>query len=100
MRNLCGFLRSFGAVRESGCSCCGEIAGTDVDCRVFEYEGRNDEVPTREMVANAICRCMNTQPDGRCGSDALPENLRRFYGGRAKKSEPNPVCGCDCACGG
>ena len=41
----------FGTVQESNCGCCGEIAGTEVDCRVFEYEGKTHEVPTKEMLA-------------------------------------------------
>ena len=33
-------------VKESDCGCCGEISGTQVDCRVFEYEGKLYEVYT------------------------------------------------------
>ena len=35
------------AVKESDCGCCGEISGTQVDCRVFEYKGSTYEVPTK-----------------------------------------------------
>jgi hypothetical protein len=36
-----------GSVKESACSCCGEISGTDVDCRVFEYNGEVYEIPQK-----------------------------------------------------
>ena len=88
----------FGTVQESDCGFCGEIAGTEIDCRVFEYEGRIYEVPTREMLANAILKSLNAQPAGPCGTYELPENLRRFYAGKAKKSRSRPSCGCGCSC--
>lgn len=53
----------FGTVKESNCGCCGEIAGADVDCRVFEYEGKTYEVPTKEMLANAILKSLSAQPE-------------------------------------
>ena len=28
------------SVEENSCGCCSEISGTDVDCRVFEYNGK------------------------------------------------------------
>lgn len=83
----------FGAVLESNCGCCGEIAGVDVDCRVFAYEGKTYEVPTKEMLANAILKSLNAQPVCSCGAYELPENLRRFYEGKAHRS-------CGCCCGG
>ncbi len=90
----------FGPVQESNCGCCGEIAGTEVDCRVFAYEGRTYEVPTKEMLANAILKNLNAQPACSCGTYELPENLKRFYEGKAKKSENSASCGCGCSCEG
>lgn len=46
----------FGAVIESDCGCCGEISGTQVDCRVFEHEGITWEVPTKKMLTDAILK--------------------------------------------
>lgn len=77
----------FGTVQESNCGCCGEIAGVDVDCRVFEYEGRIYEVPTKEMLASAILKNLNVQPVCSCGIYELPQNLKRFFEGKARKSE-------------
>lgn len=88
----------FGTVKESNCDCCGEIAGVNVDCRVFEYEGKTYEVPTKKMLANAILKSLNTQPTCSCGTYELPENLKQFYEGKMKKSENVSSCGCGCSC--
>ena len=39
------------SVQENNCGCCGDIAGTQVDCRVFSYNGETYEVPPAEMIA-------------------------------------------------
>ncbi|MGM9590953.1 MAG: DUF2703 domain-containing protein [Faecousia sp.] len=88
----------FGTVQESNCGCCGEIAGVDVDCRVFAYEGKTYEVPTKEMLANAIFKSLNAQPVCSCGAYELPENLKRFYEGKARKAESTAPCRCGCSC--
>ena len=75
----------FGEVKESDCGCCGEIAGTDIDCRVFEANGKRYEVPTKEMLANAILKSLNAPPKRR-EPYVLPENLRRFFDGKAAQN--------------
>ncbi|MGN1015019.1 MAG: DUF2703 domain-containing protein [Butyricicoccus sp.] len=89
-----------GDVRESNCGCCGEIAGVDVNCRVFEYEGKSYEVPTKEMLANAILKSLNAQSACSCDTYELPENLKRFYEGKMKRAEHVSSCGCSCSCKG
>ena len=82
------------AVAENDCGCCGEISGTQVDCRVFEYGGETFEVPPKAMLAEAILSAIfgnngGIQPE----SDyTLPDNLKSFYDGKQKKS--------GCGCGG
>lgn len=76
----------FGEIKENSCGCCGEIAGTDVDCRVFEWSGMQYEVPTETVMADAILHAI-----GKCGDAAecaytMPENLKRFYEGKAKEN--------------
>lgn len=46
------------SLSESNCGCCGEISGTIVDCRVFEYNGEKFEVPPKEMLADAILKAV------------------------------------------
>nr|MDD6334977.1 DUF2703 domain-containing protein [bacterium] len=86
----------FGNVQESDCTCCGDIAGVAVDCRVFEYDGKKYEVPTKEMLANAILKHLDAIPGCSCTEYALPENLRRFYAGKESKAASTCSCGCSC----
>lgn len=83
----------FGEVYESECDCCSDIAGTDVDCRVFQYQGETYTVPTKEMLASAILSHLDSQPACSCETYVLPENLKRFYDGKAKKNEESCCCG-------
>ena len=70
----------FEEVEESDCGCCGEIAGTDVNCRVFRADGKSYEVPTEEMLADAILKSLSVPPAHKTPY-VLPENLRRFFEG-------------------
>ena len=80
-------------VKESDCGCCGEISGTQVDCRVFEYEGRLYEVPPKAMLAEALMKlAFEPAKGGCCEGYELPENLKTFFRGKAEKSA--------CCCGG
>ena len=86
-------------VKESDCGCCGEISGTQVDCRVFEYEGKLYEVPPKAMLAETILR--NAFSDAEscncgCGCYEVPDNLRNFFEGKAKKE--TCCCGSSCCC--
>ena len=82
-------------VKESDCGCCGEISGTQVDCRIFEYEGQSYEVPPKAMLAESILKLAFTSSKASCcESYALPENLKNFYEGKSKKE----VCSCSSCC--
>ncbi|MBO7048399.1 MAG: DUF2703 domain-containing protein [Spirochaetia bacterium] len=76
----------FGKIKETGCSCCGEIAGTDVDCRAYDNAGQTVEVPTEEMMADAILRAVYNPAGCSCGTYRLPGNLKRFFIGKKRKS--------------
>lgn len=80
----------FGTVIESGCSCCGKIAGGDVDCRVFEHNGRLYEIPTKAMLTDAIIGAIHSTPQPEAPNYTLPENLKRFYRGKRKQQEETP----------
>lgn len=85
-----------GPVQENNCGCCGEISGTDVDCRVWEADGQTFEVPPREMLAEAVLRAVFDETDSSCGCNAyeLPENLKIFYEGKSRGN-----CSCQGTCG-
>lgn len=82
------------SVAENSCGCCSDISGTDVDCRVFEYNGETYEVAPKKMLAEAILNAVFGQVETgcSCGVYELPENLREFFEGKKNKS--------NCSCGG
>ena len=82
------------SVAENSCGCCSDISGTDVDRRVFEYNGESYEVPPKEMLAEAILNAVFEQIEAGCSCSKyeLPENLKTFYKGKKSKS--------GCSCGG
>lgn len=82
------------SITENSCGCCSEISGTDVDCRVFEYNGEAYEVAPKEMLAESILQAVfgQTETGCYCGGYKLPENLKIFYEGKKSKS--------GCSCGG
>ena len=84
------------SVKENNCGCCGEISGTQVDCRVFEYNGETYEVPPKEMLAEAILLAVFHQSDSgcSCGKYEMPKNLSDFYAGKKNKSS----CSCKGGC--
>lgn len=80
------------SVKENSCGCCSEISGTDVDCRVFEYNGETYEVPPKEMLADAILSGVFGLPESgcSCGSEyEMPDNLKAFFEGKK-----NIKCSC------
>ena len=84
------------SVKESSCGCCSDISGTDVDCRIFEYNGKTYEVPPKEMLANYILTYVFGMNESRCCCDSeyeLPENLKSFFDGKS-----NEKCSCGDKC--
>ncbi|MDD3290909.1 MAG: DUF2703 domain-containing protein, partial [Eubacteriales bacterium] len=80
-------------VSENSCGCCSDISGTDVDCRVFEFNGESFEVPPKEMLAEAVLQMIFQPAECACGGNEyrLPDNLKDFYEGKQKQQ---------CSCGG
>lgn len=84
------------SVAENSCGCCSGISGTDVNCRIFEYNKETYEVPPKEMLAKAILNAVfgNHKSSCSCGGYKLPENLRDFFEGKKSKSK----CSCKGNC--
>ena len=80
-KDICQF------VVENNCGCCGEISGTDVDCRIFEYNGGTYEVAPKEMLAEAIFKGLfgMTEDNRVCSEYRLPGNLKTFFVGKSLK---------------
>ena len=83
-------------IQENNCNCCGDIAGTQVDCRVYSYRGRLYEVPPKELLEETIMKfAFKPQGDSWCTEEYhLPENLKRFFEGKNQK-----CCSSSCSCG-
>jgi Domain of unknown function (DUF2703) len=76
-------------LRESSCGCegCTDGCGESVDCRVWVHRGREHTEPPVELILDAILRevyggsaverARHPEPD------ELPENLERFFAGKA-----------------
>ncbi len=81
-RDLCA------SVSQNDCGCCGEISGTQVDCRTFEYQGETYEVPPKQMLAEGVLSAVfGEERETAADRDyRLPENLSRFYAGKQSKS--------------
>lgn len=85
------------SVQENNCNCCGDIAGTQVDCRVFSYNEELYEIPPKEMLAEAIMRLAFEPHTSSCcmGEYVLSDNLRKFFEGKEQKcSNSTFSCGC------
>lgn len=82
------------SIAENSCGCCSDISGTDVACRVFEYNGESYEVPPKEMIAESILQAVfgQSDPGCSCGGYEMPDNLKDFFEGKELKS--------GCSCGG
>ena len=76
-------------LRESSCGseACTDGCGEHVDCRVWVHEGIEHTVPPVELIVDAIERELYAEPVVERGPAAeayrLPENLERFFAGKA-----------------
>lgn len=83
------------SIEENDCGCCGDISGTQVDCRVFEYEGKQYEVPPKAILTESVLKAIfSTEKSCDRKEYELPDNLKRFYAGKANKS----ACNCNGGC--
>lgn len=83
------------SVKENNCGCCSEISGTNVACRIFEYNGNTYEVAPKEMLAKAIFKSVFEASEGYCSCSEyqLPTNLKKFFDGKKNKT-----CSCSGNC--
>lgn len=73
-------------VTESDCGCCGEISGTQVDCRTFGYEGKLYHIPPKAMLAEAILKkAFTAEKLDPCEPYEIPRNLKKFFKGKEEK---------------
>lgn len=72
---------------ENDCACCGDICGTEVDCRSWHYEGQAYDVPPIGLITSAIRQAIDHKVLFRPAKPAyvLPENLERYFSALANK---------------
>lgn len=71
--------------KESLCESCGDVAGEDIDCRVWSWEGQEYLLPPKALIVDALLRHVygGKQPDSKAGR-AVPDNLKRFFAAKQK----------------
>ena len=77
-------------VKETQCECCGDICGGDVDCRVWEYEGREYTSPPKALIASGILRAAFKDSPADEAPYTLPDNLERFFSGKSARNMDTP----------
>lgn len=88
------------SIQENDCSCCSDISGTDVTCRLFPFNGQLYEVPPTDMIISAIMKTAITEAKApAAGEYVIPENLRAFFEGkRAQQAAGEPSETSKCCC--
>ncbi|MBO8170821.1 MAG: DUF2703 domain-containing protein [Bacillaceae bacterium] len=85
--------------KESKCESCGTITGTEVDCRVWIFEGSEYTEAPKALIKDAILReIYNPAPDYAKTSQntyVLPDNLRQFFNAGRKHQQKEPSSCCD-----
>jgi hypothetical protein len=80
-------------LRESSCGseACTDGCGDQIACRVWLHHGREYTEPPAEMIVDAILRHVydtSAEPtESQARRYELPENLRRFFAGKAEPAE-------------
>lgn len=75
-------------VKETVCEDCGDICGdSSVDCRVWNYEGTDYNVPPKAFIINAILKeVYSVQPVAEKNAEyKLPQNLKKFFDAKENK---------------
>jgi hypothetical protein len=87
-------------LRESSCGseACTDGCGDQIDCRVWVHRGREYTEPPVAMIVDAILEHVYSGPSPRARIEAqsyeLPENLARFFAGKAASASLNERACC------
>lgn len=74
-------------VVENECDCCKDICGTDVNCRVFEYDGIDNEVVPEAMIIDGLMKYASYELAVPEGDYVLSDNLKKFFEGKRDNAE-------------
>ncbi len=79
--------------RENLCESCGDLCGTDVDCRVWVYQGQEYTAPPKAMIIEAILKAVygGNRNDKKSSASRrnrdIPDNLKRFFAAKRNKEK-------------
>lgn len=84
---------------ENNCSDCGELCGCgeDTSCRTWLIDGKEYEVPPRELFIDRILKAIYGEKQMNEIAYSLPENLHNYYEGIRQKNRKETQC-CDSTC--
>ena len=81
--------------KENHCATCSEVSGTQTDCRVWLYQGREYSAPPPAMIVEAVLRAVygGRRADGveLVRPETALENLRRFFESKRRKELASAV---------
>ncbi len=67
-------------VEENKCTDCGDICGSDVDCRVFIWKNKKYNQPPKAMIMDSILKAIyGPKKTTEQKPYVLPENLKKFF---------------------
>ncbi|MRG88125.1 DUF2703 domain-containing protein [Salinibacillus xinjiangensis] len=79
--------------KESNCASCGTIVGEHVDCRVWEYDGKEYTTPPKSLLIDAILKKVYSTENHQAQKRkpyVPPENIKNFF--KAKKAPNQEDC--------
>lgn len=81
---------------ETKCGPCGDLAGTEVDCRAWEYQGKlYDDAPAQLIVDSVVDMLSRNQFSHykKHAEYVVPSNIKEFFSSK-KKCCSSTKCGC------
>ena len=75
--------------KENYCATCSRVSGTETDCRVWLYQGREYSAPPKAMIIEAVLQEVYGGSRSEAAKIVLPEsaleNLARFFESKSRK---------------
>lgn len=74
--------------KDTLCESCGDLCGSEVDCRVWVYQGEEYTVPPKGLIIDALLRAAygNSEiPANNSDEFVVPDNLKHFYQSMQRK---------------
>lgn len=77
--------------KESACVACSELAGREIDCRVWTWRGKEYPIPPKQMILDAVLRAFYAPPTENAeAAYELPQNIREFFARPRPEARASP----------